>query len=122
VGRKKHKEVPRIGRLRAAWYVLNGTSKTIEQIQMEWSAIHAQAAETFSRLNSLVARLARAEKSILDRQLESMQTEQPAGEPVAGNSEEAKAIHKAGLRARAAANRRGGYHPPLGVTSNVNGD
>jgi len=89
---------------------------------MEWSALHAQAAETFSRLNSLVARLARAEKSILDRQLESMQTQQPAGEPVAGNSEEAKAIHKAGLRARAAANRRGGYHPPLGVASNVNGD
>jgi len=122
VGRKKRKEVPRVGRLRSAWYVLNGTAKTIDQINMEWSAIHAQAAETFSRLNALVARLARAEKSILDRTLESMQTEQPAGEPVNANTEEARAIHKAGLRARAAANRRGGYHPPLGVATNVNGD
>jgi len=122
VGRKKRKDVPRIGRLRAAWYVLNGTSKTIEQIQMEWSAIHAQAAETFSRLNSLVARLARAEKSILDRQLDSMQ-EAAAPEPTDTSSEEARAVHKAGLRARAAANRRGpGHHPPLGVPQNVNGD
>jgi len=67
VGKKKRNKTPQIGRLRSAWYVLNGTAKTIDQINMEWSAIHAQAAETFSRLNSLVARLARAEKQILAR-------------------------------------------------------
>lgn len=122
MGRKKHKKAPQIGRLRAAWYVLNGTAKTIEQINMEWSAIHAQAAETFSRLNSLVARLARAEKQILDRQLAAIQDTEAATEPVAESSDEARAVHKAGLRARAAALRRGVSPPIREVVPNVNGD
>jgi len=122
VGKKKHRKPPQIGRLRSAWYVLNGTAKTIEQINMEWSAIHAQAAETFSRLNSLVARLARAEKQILDRQLAAIQETEAATEPEVTTSDEARAIHKAGLRARASALRRGVSPPLREVVPNVNGD
>lgn len=122
MGKKKRKQPPQIGRLRSAWYVLNGTAKTIDQINMEWSAIHAQAAETFSRLNSLVARLARAEKQILDRQLAAIQETEAATEPVAESSDEARAIHKAGLRARASAMRRGVSPAIREVVPNVNGD
>ena len=122
MGRKKHKRRRKMGRLRAAWYVLNGTAQTSEQISAEWAGIQAQAAETFNRFNALAARLIRAEKNLLDRQLQVMQQAETPAEPEETSSAQAAAIHKAQLRARAAAARRGERFPVREVVPNVNGD
>jgi len=125
VGRKKGKNtlaaVDSPGRLRAAWHVLIGRARTIEQIHGEWAVIQAQAAETFNRFNALAARLIRAERNMAAANVEQLKAleagETPAtAEPVIQVTD--RAAHKAQLRARASELRR----LPIGRTRYVHGD
>lgn len=67
-----------MGRIRAAWQVLFGRRITPQQMQSEWAEIQTEAAEMFSRFNSLAARLVRAEKNMLKRQNELLDAQEHA--------------------------------------------
>jgi len=61
------KDEPRIGRLRAAWYVLMGQRLTPQHIQAEWVEYQQIFNDLLERWSAKLARDARAEKDRIKR-------------------------------------------------------
>ena len=69
---------PRLGRIRAAWYVLMGQRVTPQQLQADWVEYQQIFNDLLDRWSAKLARDARAEKDRIKR----LDVPQPTNQPV----------------------------------------
>ena len=100
------------GRLRSAWSVLKGQRLVPLQIQFEWIEYQQIFDDVLKRFSAQLARGAKAEKKRLKS---ALSPETPEAQPV--SSQEEKAVYKARLRSRVAAQR--GVGRPAMMTTPV---